>query len=91
MKRTAILLLISVGLSPVLFSSYASAESAAGNGTGSSYLKATAGSNGVQWTGGNYVSSEPSSTAENGTGSSHLKATAGSNGVQWTGGNYVRR
>jgi hypothetical protein len=88
MKRTAILLLISVGLSPVLFSSYASAESTAGN---SSYLKATAGSNGVQWTGGNYVSSEPSNTVGNGTGSSHLKATAGSNGVQWTGGNYVRR
>ena len=87
MKRTALLFLISVGLSPVLLSSYASAEST----TGSSYLKTTAGSKGVQWTGGNYVSSKPSSTAGNTTGSFNLKPTAGSNGVQWTGGNYVRR
>lgn len=68
MKKTALILLITLGLSPVLFSSYASAQSTAGNRTGSSHLKATrnqsgehywlkatAGSNGVQWNGGNNV------------------------------------
>jgi hypothetical protein len=60
MKKTALLLLLSLGLSPVLFSSCSSIGSTAGNGTGSSYAKATAGSNGVQWAGGNAVSSEPS-------------------------------
>ena len=60
MKKTALLLLLSLGLSPVLFSSCSSVGGAATNGTGSSYAKATAGSNGVQWTGGNNVSSEPS-------------------------------
>lgn len=68
MKKTALILLITLGLSPVLFSSYASVQSIAGNRTGSSHLKAirnhsgehywlkaTAGSNGVQWTGGNNV------------------------------------
>jgi len=69
MKKTALLLLITLGLSPVLFgsahqkagrktspSSRANVESTAGNRTGSSYLKATAGTFGVQWTGGNNVS-----------------------------------
>jgi hypothetical protein len=68
MKKTALILLITLGLSPVLFSSYASVQSTAGNRTDSSYLKATrnhsgehywlkatAGSNGVQWNGGNNV------------------------------------
>ena len=55
MKRTALLLLICVGLSPILFSSCSSTGGIAGNGAGSSYPKATAGSDGVQWTGGNYV------------------------------------
>jgi hypothetical protein len=59
MKKTALLLLLSLGLSPVLFSSCSSLGSTAGNGTGS-YAKATAGSNGVQWNGGNDVSSETS-------------------------------
>jgi hypothetical protein len=62
----------------------------AGNGTGS-YAQATAGSGGVQWTGGNYVSNvlpEVASTAGNENGST-VQPTAGSNGVQWTGGNYV--
>jgi hypothetical protein len=68
MKKTALILLITLGLSPVLFSSYASVQGTAGNRTGSSHLKATrnhsgehywlkatAGSNGVQWNGGNNV------------------------------------
>jgi hypothetical protein len=59
MKKTALLLLLSVGLSPILFSSCSSVGSTAGNGTGS-YAKASDGSNGVQSTGGNYVSTEPS-------------------------------
>ena len=90
MKRRALLLMISVGLSPVLFSACSGVGGTAGNGTGS-YVRPTAGSGGVQWTGGNYVSSVPSEvgvTAENGT-SSNVKPTAGSDGVQWTGGNYV--
>jgi hypothetical protein len=53
MKRTALLLLICVGLSPILFSSCSSVGGTAENGGGSSYAKATAGSDGVQWTGGN--------------------------------------
>ena len=52
-KKTALLLLLSVGLAPVLLSSCSSAGSTAGNRAGSSYVKATAGSNGVQWYGGN--------------------------------------
>lgn len=62
----------------------------AGNGTGS-YARATAGSDGVQWTGGSYVSDAPSQvegTAKNETGS-NTEPTAGSDGVQWTGGNYA--
>jgi len=55
MKKMTLLLLVSVGLSPVLFSSCSSVGSTAGNGTGSSYVKATDGSNGVQWSGGNDV------------------------------------
>jgi hypothetical protein len=54
MKRTALLLLICVGLSPILFSSCSSVGRTAENGGGSSYAKATAGSDGVQWTGGNH-------------------------------------
>ena len=80
MKKTALLLLLSLGLSSVL---------TAGSRTSSSYVKATAGSNGVQWTGGNYVSSEPSTVRFLSRSSVRSKATAGSNGVQWTGGNYV--
>ena len=62
----------------------------AGNGTGS-YVRATAGSDGVQWTGGNNVSNVPSQvedTARNETGY-NTKPTEGSGGVQWTGGNNV--
>src|ERR1700678_1259307 len=91
MKRRALLLLISLGLSPVLFCSCSGVGGTAANRLGSSYAKATAGTDGVQWTGGNYVSSEPPEvrgTAENRTGS-HVKPTAGSEGVQWTGGNYA--
>jgi hypothetical protein len=55
MKRTALLILICLGLSPVLFTSCSSVGSTAGNGTGSSYAKATEGSPGVQWTGGNSI------------------------------------
>ena len=55
MKRTALLLLICVGLSPILFSSCSSVGGSAGNRTGSSYAKATSGLEGVQWTGGNNV------------------------------------
>jgi hypothetical protein len=90
MKRRALLLLMCVGLSPVLFSSCSGVGGTAGNGTGS-YAQATAGSGGVQWTGGNYVSNvlpKVTGTAGNETGS-NVKATAGSDGVQWTGGNYV--
>jgi hypothetical protein len=54
MKKTALLILICLGLSPVLFSSCSSVGGTAGNGTGSSYVKATEGSLGVQWTGGNF-------------------------------------
>ena len=54
MKRTALLILICLGLSPVLFTSCSSAGGTAANGTGSSYAKATEGSLGVQWTGGNF-------------------------------------
>jgi len=53
MKKLALLFLISVGLSPVLFSSCSSTGSTAGDGSNSSYVKATEGSQGVQWTGGN--------------------------------------
>jgi hypothetical protein len=90
MKRRALLLLTSVGLSPILFSSCSGVGGTAENGTSSSPV-ATAGSGGVQWTGGNYVSStqpELSSPAEIGT-RSNVEPTAGSDGVQWTGGNYV--
>jgi hypothetical protein len=51
--------MISVGLSPVLFSSCSGVGGTAGNGTGSN-VKPTAGSDEVQWTGGNYVSNVPS-------------------------------
>jgi hypothetical protein len=82
--------MISVGLSPVLFSSCSGVGGTAGNGTDSK-VKPTAGSDGVQWTGGNYASNilpEVGGTAGNGTGS-NVKPTAGSDEVQWTGGNYV--
>jgi hypothetical protein len=91
MKRRALLLLICLGLSPVLFCSCSSVGGTAANGTSSSYANATAGTGGVQWTGGNSVSSvlpEVRDTAGNGTGSKVIP-TAGSDGVQWTGGNYV--
>src|ERR1700678_1619531 len=91
MKRRALLLLISLGLSPVLFCSCSGVGGTAANRLGSSYAKATAGTDGVQWTGGNYVSSalpEVSGTAGNGTGP-YVRPTAGSGGVQWTGGNDV--
>jgi hypothetical protein len=55
MKRAALLLLFCVGLSPILFSSCSSFGGSAGNRTGPSYAKATSGSDGVQWTGGNNV------------------------------------
>ena len=99
MKKTAAVLLMSLGLFPVLFSSCSSVGSTAGNRGGASYVQATAGSGGVQWTGGNNFSSDPStpvlfssrsgvgSTAGHNGGVSYVKATAGSNGVQWTGGN----
>src|ERR1700751_239622 len=90
MKRRALLILSCVGFSPVLFSSCSSVGGTAGNGTGS-HAQATAGSGGMQWTGGNYVSTvlpEVDGTAGNETGS-HVKVTAGSDGVQWSGGNYV--
>jgi hypothetical protein len=91
MKRRALLLLICLGLSPVLFCSCSGVGGTAANGTSSSYAKVTAGTGGVQWTGGNYVSSvqpEVQGTAGNGT-SSYIRPTAGSDGVQWTGGNDV--
>ena len=90
MKRRVLLILICVGLSPVLFSSCSSVGGTAGNGTGS-YARSTAGSDGVQWTGGNYVSGAPSQvedTAKNETGY-NTKPTAGSLGVEWTGGNFA--
>jgi hypothetical protein len=82
--------MISVGLSPVLFSSCSGVGGTAGNGTGFN-VTTTAGSDGVQWTGGNYPSNilpEVRGTAGNGTGS-NVTTTAGSDGVQWTGGNYA--
>ena len=90
MKRRALLILICVGFSPVLFSSCSSVGGTAGNGAGS-YPQATAGSGGVQWSGGNYVSTvvpEVEGTAGK-EADSHVKGTAGSDGVQWSGGNYV--
>jgi hypothetical protein len=54
MKKTALFFLIPLGLAPLLFSSCNSAGGTAGNGTGS-YVKATEGSGGVQWSGGNNV------------------------------------
>ena len=94
MKRRALLLLISLGLSPVLFCSCSSVGGTAANGTSSSYAKPTAGADGVQWSGGNDVSNTPldssvGGTAANGTSSSYVKPTAGTDGVQWSGGNYV--
>jgi len=53
MKKIVLLCLISLGLSAALLSSCSSVGGTAGNGTGSSYVKATEGSQGVQWTGGN--------------------------------------
>jgi hypothetical protein len=52
-RKTALLLLLSLGLAPVLLSSCSSAGGTAENRAGSSYVKATAGSMGVQWYGGN--------------------------------------
>jgi hypothetical protein len=90
MKRRALLLLISAGLSPILFSSCSGVGATAENGT-SSNVTASAGSPGVQWPGGNYASNpvpETGGTAGSGT-ASNVGPTAGSDGVQWTGGNYV--
>jgi hypothetical protein len=53
MKKTALFLLMGLGVFPVLFSSCSSAGGTAGNNGSSSYAKATEGTYGVQWTGGN--------------------------------------
>jgi hypothetical protein len=54
MKRTALFILICLGLSPVLFSSCSSVGGTTENGMGPAYAQApTEGSAGVQWYGGN--------------------------------------